>query len=548
MTNNFSRQEITMEYYLARWTGLALGILAGCGSKATIGILPPDPRDSGNPPQSTPDTGPGKPDAGEPDSGLPRIDAGVARFHLIDPTPAHLQRAASNPGTRRLHTNSKWVSSDGSVVVGQSSVVTKASNDPARDGTGDGLEVFRWTEASGTVGLGVLPACEPTDGTLPRGLADWMRSDGSVIFGTCNVNPPPAAPDSRSYRWTQASGMVAVVPEGYGLSHWNADGTVATGTAWRAIGDYQTFHWTQAGGVQLLGVLPGTTYGDPRNLTPDGKTIIGHSGGAIFRWSQATGMVGLAKAGYDTCIPEDVSDDGNIVLGTCSSGDGAPGSPPQQFFVWKGTSEPVRVPLPSGRAGVGRMSPDGAVIVGGFGHDATYAGFRWTEPTGLVAISLPGYTNCSVDYPEASADGAILIGSCDVSPQNDTPMRGAFRWTQATGPVSLSPLPGDAGAMADAISADGTIVIGRSVLPGPDIIDPTTPQGGFEVRVPRYVAVMWDANGKVTSLTDLFTSMGFDLQGYTLKTGTISPTDAHVISGVASNAESLARGWIARLP
>ena len=102
----------------------------------------------------------------------------------------------------------------------------------------------------------------------------------------------------------------------------------------------------------------------------------------------------------------------------------------------------------------------------------------------------------------------------------------------------MRPLVGDDAVVLDGMNADGSIIMGRS-------------QREVDVDANREliaVPVFWDANGKPTAVSDVFASLGFDLKGFELLGGVISPADDHVIFGEARNAAGVMRGWIARLP
>ncbi len=315
---------------------------------------------------------------------------------------------------------------------------------------------------------------------------------------------------------------------------------MAIGNAFPAADDVillpQAFRWTPTTGAVGLGTLPGAPSSDSTGgMTPDGKIIIGQSGDRdmsvrdIYRWTEATGMVILPKPpGYERCSP--AYQQGH----TATPGSG-------QFFRWTGVSAPIGVPLPAGGVGEDEsMTDDGAAIYGTWGNtNGTTGAFRWTESTGSVDISLPGYTNCTVrpvSGRNASADASVVIGQCTTPLDGGADEWGAFRWTQATGAVPLLPLPGNDGTRSESISADGAIIVGRSLSPSANPLIPNT------------TAVVWDANGKATSVADLLTSLGADLQGFELFSVTVSVTDARLITGLGKNAAGDLRGWFARLP
>jgi uncharacterized membrane protein len=531
------------ETRMRRWLiGLAGLLAAACGDDVKVGGPRAQDLSGGDSGSSEGGDASATVDSRAPDSGMTLpADAGAPFFHFLEPTAAHLQRQAAETGRFRAFTAPAVVSSDGSVVMGVSTL-----QEARMDGLIFGTEAFRWTKGTGTVGLGSLPSCERTDEYLPSVSASVMTSDGSTILGWCDG----MSGGDFMFRWTQASGMIAVPsPPGLPSDRWTGitdDGSVAIGYATPADGDdthvAQAFRWTQATGAVGLGTLPGAhgsdTYG---GMTSDAKTFVGQSGDDIFRWTEATGMVALPRpSGFDNCLPaiRQVSADGNVVAGTCTGPGGA------RFFQWKGTSAPVMVPLPSdAKAELETgLTPDGTMIFGAFTLNETMRAFRWTEATGVEEFGLSGYKECRIEPGVSptgrvvSADRTVLAGNCVTLFDDSTSLRGAFRWTKESGAVALRPLPGDDGASVNSMSADGSIISGQSSSPGPDPF------------VPNRVAVVWDANGKPTAVGSLFTSLGFDLEGFTPWYATISPTDRHVIWGAAINAAGAFRGWIARLP
>src|SRR5262249_59916801 len=70
-----------------------------------------------------------------------------------------------------------------------------------------------------------------------------------------------ASLNGQAYRWTAASGMVGLgfLPGGHEstASGVNADGTVVVGQAGEASGQHQAYRWTAASGMVGLGFLPG---------------------------------------------------------------------------------------------------------------------------------------------------------------------------------------------------------------------------------------------------------------------------------------------------
>ena len=107
------------------------------------------------------------------------------------------------------------------------------------------------------------------------------------------------------------------------------------------------------------------------------------------------------------------------------------------------------------------ISADGSVVVGTSYVDYSFnrVAFRWTHSSGMVSLGdLPGGAICATAFA-ASIDGSVIVGE-SVSGTYSTGME-AFRWTEVTGMVGLGTLGGN-DSRAHAVSADGSVVVGRS--------------------------------------------------------------------------------------
>src|SRR5262249_11963902 len=113
---------------------------------------------------------------------------------------------------------------------------------------------------------------------------------------------------------------------------------------------------------------------------------------------------------------------------------------------------------------------DGTVIVGcsgfggcGNGPAAGNQAFRWTQVGGMAGLGfLPGGSLSRA--LGANADGSVVVGDANFTGSGcggglNTQ---AFRWTQAGGMVGLGFLPGDIASSAEAVNADGSVVVGSS--------------------------------------------------------------------------------------
>jgi probable HAF family extracellular repeat protein len=124
-------------------------------------------------------------------------------------------------------------SADGTIIVGWTE-----SDDP-----GVQHEPFRWTEATGMVGLGLFKKYGNT-----RGAATAISADGSVIVGWSRYQN-----NDRAFRWTQTDGMQALPLVGHGAADSNAyavspDGAVIVGSSYNG----SRFVWSAANGTESL--------------------------------------------------------------------------------------------------------------------------------------------------------------------------------------------------------------------------------------------------------------------------------------------------------
>ncbi|MEX2138811.1 MAG: hypothetical protein WD894_06085 [Pirellulales bacterium] len=189
----------------------------------------------------------------------------------------------------QLQGSSSGVSADGSVVVGRVSVPGKPNPSGA----------FRWTAGTGIVTL---------EGVTKTGsdAAYSVSDDGRFVAGTSSSGP---LSESRAVRWVDGGSPMELGAETTLAVFVSADGTVAAGT--RTDGPiFDAFRWTAAEGAVSLEGLPGRPGGPlVRDMTPDGRVIVGNHGGG-FVWTPEKGM--LEIAGFS---PYAVSDNGLVMAG-----------------------------------------------------------------------------------------------------------------------------------------------------------------------------------------------------------------------------------------
>ena len=309
-------------------------------------------------------------------------------------------------------------------------------------------------------GLGFLPG--GTQSTASR-----VSRDGSVVVGTANGN--------RAYRWTNACGMVDLGTLPGGTNSYAADvsddGTVVAGSA-----GTRAFRWTSADGMVDLG-LPSDGGGDGQALgsygnaiSGDGSVVAGFSDpiNDAFRWTSACGMVSLGTLmGVGYSIAYDCNSDGSVArrrehrLRTMTT----------RFAGRRRADFEDLGTMPGGTTSQGMsVSADGATVVG-YGGTSGFAqirAFRWTSATGMVSLGTLG-TMASRAYG-VSGNGQVVVG---VLMPVSAPNR-AMLWTSSLGMVDLNAylptlginLTGWALTTANGVSGDGLTLVGTGTHNG----------------------------------------------------------------------------------
>jgi probable HAF family extracellular repeat protein len=258
-----------------------------------------------------------------------------------------------------------------------------------------------------------------------------ISADGTTVVGNNNWDN-----EKWGFVWTQNTGMVILpgfpyaVPAsgGGGVS---ADGTIVGGAILNEEGDVVACRWKLIDGLwipEVLGDLPGgEDFSGSNCLSFDGNIAVGFAHSSLgleaCRWFQQVndqgesvwipqGLGDLQGSGYDS-LAYGCSADGSIVVG------------------WSD--------------------------VGSNGRRA----FRWTPNTGMASLGVVEKGNDSEAWA-CSADGSIVVGFSDIyAAKPGKNLVVAFRWTAATGMLSLGLLPGGKSSRALAVSPDGSVVVGR---------------------------------------------------------------------------------------
>lgn len=223
-------------------------------------------------------------------------------------------------------------------------------------------QAFLWTSPSTRV------AISPPAGSTFN-YCDSISSDGSTVVGWTNLSGPPLS--QRLWRWTAATGTT-LLPKGLGydlqatrilsgdgryvVSGGNRYDTIDGGTINVASGSFTSpsvtsisndgksmvgymsgmrlpdgsyanhsgFVWTELGGLEDLGSMPGSRETFPRFMSGDGQTVLGWADGYTCIWTHSTGMVdfnaylasiGASTLGMTNLSFSGISDDGMTIAG-----------------------------------------------------------------------------------------------------------------------------------------------------------------------------------------------------------------------------------------
>ena len=154
-----------------------------------------------------------------------------------------------------------------------------------------------------------------------------------------------------------------------------------------------------------------------------------------------------------------------------------------------------------------------------------YSAARWQG--GALQDLGPIGAEPDVFSADVSSDGTTLVGFAGVD--NLIP----WRWTEATGMVSLGFPEGGDVAIADATNGDGTMIVGA--WSGPGIEE-------------RRAAIWTPTDGNMDLADYLVDKVGIDLQGWTLLEATTISDDGSAIGGMGfAPGSDIPGGWLVTL-
>jgi probable HAF family extracellular repeat protein len=197
--------------------------------------------------------------------------------------------------------NARAVSGDGKVVIG--------------DGSDENLlsTVFRWSAGTGLVELKSLANSSICS-------AGGVSGDGNTVVGTC------LTPGNSAFRWTEASGMVALGQFGTG-SNRTSNALAISGDASTIVGRGHpvltgAVLWNSNGESSILGSLPGDYSAAATAVSRDGSVVVGYSiqqssHPRPFSWTRQSGMLAIASTtdSLTDITATAVSGDGRVIVG-----------------------------------------------------------------------------------------------------------------------------------------------------------------------------------------------------------------------------------------
>lgn len=283
-----------------------------------------------------------------------------------------------------------------------------------------------------------------------------------------------------------------------------------------------------------------TASGRGTNLSRDGSCAVGYQDAGFFtpfhalRWTQATGPIDLGTLdppnnASRSSFATDTNQDCSVVVGYSDIAGGAV----QHAFRWISPGPIQDLNVLAGATGPSRalgISSNGSIIVGEAefpaGAFTRKGAFRWAG--GAFTDLTPGL-NPSI-ATAVSADGTVVVGKVGTSTTSS-----AFRWTTQN-PVAqpIAPLTGDATAAATAVSDNGKIVAGIS---NPNFLD----DQGVVLGWNSGTAFRWAESGPnagTKDLNQLLTASGVNLDNITLVSVTGISPDGQWIQGKATRSQN----------
>lgn len=346
------------------------------------------------------------------------------------------------------------------ILPGSTKSWAAAVSDDGRVVAGESGQIFRWTDATGILGVGFLAGDDTSElGSEIAGLSP-MSADGSVIVGHSRHQGSP----DRAFIWRDGQGIEKLAFDdlyNFGVS---ADGNVIVGMLDDVNGfKSSTIRWSlDDGDLSVVGTFPP--------------------------------IENPAWTNGDFTSPEGISStDASYIVGTGNRIEARPNGEawgPRRQFIWSVESGLEQLELDGFASNetygdlyeVERISADGAIMAGNglFEGDTVHRAFRWSEETGAISLgwlSVPGEPNVQAQttLADITEDGSVVIGNS----RGTDPPRG-YVWSDLYGIEDLQDVLADRFALeaeldgwslaapAD-ISPNGQFIVGTGLNPDGNI-------------------------------------------------------------------------------
>ncbi|TVT47983.1 MAG: PEP-CTERM sorting domain-containing protein [Denitromonas halophila] len=180
-------------------------------------------------------------------------------------------------------------------------------------------DAFQWTRDTG---MQYLNTSSPQVSSLAAAINDQNQIAGTVNHGGTRVAAITTPDGTQRLLGTLTGGSDYSGWTGFSsASAINAGGDVV-GTGRSVSGGNHAFLWTEAGGMQDLGFLPGAYENSRATGINDARQVIGWSQGddcwCAFLWSATDGMQSLghlsgAATGYESSFASDINNAGQVI-------------------------------------------------------------------------------------------------------------------------------------------------------------------------------------------------------------------------------------------
>jgi probable HAF family extracellular repeat protein len=279
----------------------------------------------------------------------------------------------------------------------------------------------------------------------------------SPLGPSTQVETPPAA-TCPSLEFTPVN--LGVLPGATGFA---ADGGATAindkgevvGAAGAADGHQHAFLWTQAAGMEDLGLLPGGLVSEAADINDAGEVVgtaeAGSSFAHAFLWSRSTGMRDLGTLPGGGASQAFGINEAHQVTGYSLNASGG-----QRPVVWSAAGAIQDLGTFPGSFGTFGQDINESGEVAGFSDEPVTGGllrgFVWTEAGGFESVgTLPGGSGSGAN---ALNDLTQVVGLADAADGENH----AFLWSVSDGIRDLGVLPGAQSSSAQGINNAGQVV------------------------------------------------------------------------------------------